>query len=105
MRIIVSSESRDMNRNKEPKYLISEFIYPFTNLRDLTQDLSEYQIVVYTYLMNFRGTVLRFTTLNQRFHYLINKRNNELLYFVYILHHTFCNDFTNNNYFILFIDI
>ena len=37
--------------------------------------------------MNFRGTVLRFTTLNQRFHYLINKRNDELLYFIYILHH------------------
>ena len=87
MRIIVSSESRDKNRNKEPIYLLSGFIYPFSNLRNSTEDLSEYQIAVYTYLMNFRGTVLRFTTLNQRFHYLINKRNDELLYFIYILHH------------------
>ena len=87
MRIIVSSESRDKNRNKEPIYLLSGFIYPFSNLINSTEDLSEYQIAVYTYLMNFRGTVLRFTTLNQRFHYLINKRNDELLYFIYILHH------------------
>ena len=86
MRIIVSSESRDKNRNKEPIYLLSGFIYPFSNLINSTEDLSEYQIAVYTYIMNFRGTVLRFSTLNQRFHYLINKRNDELLYFIYILH-------------------
>ena len=36
--------------------------------------------------MNFRRTVFRFTTLNQRFHALITKRNNDLLNFIYILH-------------------
>jgi len=86
MRIIVSSESRAKNRNKEPIYLLSGFTNPFENLKNTSEDLSEYQIAAYTYLMNFRGTVFRFSTLNQRFHSLINIRNNELLNFVYILH-------------------
>ena len=86
MRIIVSSESRAKNRNIEPIYLLAGYNDPFRNIKNLSEDLSEYQIAVYTYLMNFRGIVLRFTTLNQRFHSLINKRNNELLNFVFILH-------------------
>ena len=86
MRIIVSAESRAKNRNKEPIYLLSGFTNPFENLKNTSEDLSEYQIAAYTYLMNFRGTVFRFSTLNQRFHSLINIRNNELLNFVYILH-------------------
>ena len=86
MRIIVSSESRFKNRDKEPIYLLAGYDDPFKNLRNLTDDLSDYQIAVYTYLMNFRGFVLRFSILNQRFHTLINIRNKELLNLVYILH-------------------
>ena len=78
MRIIVSSESRSKNRNNEPIYLLAGYNDPFRNIKNLSEDISEYQIAVYTYLMNFRGIVLRFTTLNQRFHSLINIRNNEL---------------------------
>jgi hypothetical protein len=86
MRIISSSESRAKNRNKEPIYLLSGFNDPFGNFNNVTEDLSAYQIATYTYLMNFKGTVFRFTSLNHRFHELIFKRNNELLNFVYILH-------------------
>ena len=86
MRIISSSESRAKNRNKEPIYLLSGFNDPFGNFNNVTEDLSAYQIATYTYLMNFKGTVFRFTSLNHRFHALIFKRNNELLNFVYILH-------------------
>ena len=86
MRIIVSSESRSKNREKDPIYLLSGFKNPFENIKNLKEDLSDYQISVYTYLMNFRGIVLRFTVLNQRFHTLINIRNKELLDLVYIFH-------------------
>ena len=86
MRIIVSSESRLKTRDKEPIYLLSGFENPFGNINNLTEDLSDYQIAVYTYLMNFRGFILRFSVLNQRFHKLINIRNGELLDIVYILH-------------------
>ena len=86
MRILVSPESRLKNRNKEPIYLLSGFDEPFSNIKNLDEDLSEYQISAYTYIMNFRRTVFRFTTLNQRFHALITKRNNDLLNFIYILH-------------------
>ena len=86
MRIIVSSESRSKTRDTEPIYLLSGFENPFSNLNNLTEDLSDYQIAVYTYIINFRGFVLRFSVLNQRFHTLINIRNNELLNLVYILH-------------------
>ena len=90
MRIIVSSESRAKNRDLEPIYLLSGYMYPFGNINNLTDDLSDYQIAVYTYLMNFKGTVYRFSMLNQRFQYLINKRNNELLNFVFILYNLTC---------------
>ena len=86
MRIIVSDESRSKTRDKEPIYLLSGFENPFSNLKNLAEDLSDYQIAVYTYIINFRGFVLRFSVLNQRFHTLINIRNNELLNLVYILH-------------------
>ena len=86
MRIIVSSESRAKNRDKEPIYLLSGFTNPFENIKTLTEDLSDYQVAVYTYLINFRGFVLRFSVLNKRFHSLINISNNNLLNFFYILH-------------------
>ena len=86
MRIIVSSESRIKGRDKEPIYLLSGYDSPFENIHNLTEDLSDYQISVYTYLMNFRGFVLRFSILNKRFHTLINIRNDELLNLVYIFH-------------------
>ena len=86
MRIISSLESRARKRNKDHIYLLSGLNNPFENLNNLTTDLSEYQIAVYTYLMNYRGIVFRFNTLNQRFHTLIIKRNNELLNIVFILH-------------------
>ena len=86
MRIIVSSESRAKNRDKEPIYLLSGYTNPFNNIEVLTEDISDYQVAVYTYLLNFRGTVFRFSTLNHRFHSLINISNNKLLNFVYIFH-------------------
>ena len=86
MRIIVSSESRLKYRDKEPIYLLSSYESPFDNVFNLEEDLSDYQIAVYTYLMNFRGFVVRFSILNNRFHTLINIRNNELLNIVYIFH-------------------
>ena len=86
MRIIVSAESRAKNRDKEVIYLLSGYTNPFEHLTNLTEDLSDYQIAVYTYLLNFKGFNLRFSILNQRFHSLINIRNDELLDFFYILH-------------------
>ena len=86
MRIIVSKESRLKTRNKEPIFLLSGYTNPFKYLNNLTEDLSEYQVAVYTYLLNFKGLVLRFSDLNQRFHTLINIRNDELLNTFYILH-------------------
>ena len=86
MRIIVSKESRIKTRDKEPIYLLSGYTNPFKYLNNLTEDLSDYQIAVYTFFLNFRGLVFRFADLNQRFHTLINIRNNELLNSFYILH-------------------
>ena len=86
MRIIVSKESRLKSRNKEPIYLLTGYSNPFKYLNNLTEDLSDYQIAVYTYLLNFRSLVFRFADLNQRFHTLINKRNNELLNTFHIMH-------------------
>ena len=86
MRIIVSKESRLKSRNKEPIYLLSGYTNPFKYLNNLTEDLSDYQIAVYTYFLNFRSLVFRFSDLNQRFHTLINIRNDELLKSFYILH-------------------
>jgi hypothetical protein len=86
MRIIVSKESRIKTRNKEPIYLLSGYDDPFIYLKNLTEDLSDYQIAVYTFILNFKGLVFRFSDLNQRFHTLINIRNNELLNTFYILH-------------------
>ena len=86
MRIIVSAESRAKNRDKEEIYLLSGYDNPFEHLKNLTEDLSDYQIAVYTYLLNFKGFNLRFSILNQRFHSLINIRNDELLSFFYIFH-------------------
>ena len=86
MRIIVSKESRLKSRNKEPIYLLTGYYDSFKYLNNLTEDLSDYQIAVYTYLLNFRSLVFRFADLNQRFHTLINIRNNELLNTFYIMH-------------------
>ena len=86
MKIIVSPESRFKNRDKEPIFLLSGFENPFLNIQNLNEDLSDYQIAVYTYLINFRGFVLRFSALNQRFHTLITIRNKELLNFVNLIH-------------------
>ena len=86
MRIIVSEESRSKNRDKEPIYLLSGYTNPFSNIKSLTEDLSDYQIAVYTYIINFRAFVLRFSILNKRFHTLINISNSKMLNFVYILH-------------------
>ena len=86
MRIIVSSESKAKTRDKEPIYLLSGFEKPFENVKNLKEDLSDYQIAVYTYLINIKGFVLRFSVLNQRFHSLINIRNEELLNIISIFH-------------------
>ena len=83
---IISSLERARKRNKDQIYLLSGFNNPFGNLNNLTTDFSEYQIAIYTCLMNYRGIVFRFKILNQRFHSLIDKRNKELLNFVFILY-------------------
>ena len=86
MRIIVSDESKSKERASEPIYLLAGKDNPFLNIHDLTEDLSDYQIAVYTYILNFKNFSIRFSNLNQRFHELINIRNNKLLNLVYILH-------------------
>ena len=86
MRIIVSEESKIKTRNKEPIYLVSGFENPFTNIRNTSSELSDYQISVYTYIINYRSFVQRFSNLNQRSNELINIKNRQLINIVTIFH-------------------
>ena len=85
MRIIISKESGIKTRQKEPIYLISSYDSPFDNIYNRNEELSDYQIAVYTYLMNQKLFVLRFSSLNSRISELINIKNNNLLYIFNIL--------------------
>jgi hypothetical protein len=66
MRIIMSSESKIKARDKEPIYLISGLDEPFKNIKNTKEVISEYQIAVYTYLINYKLFVQRFSSLSTR---------------------------------------
>ena len=86
MRIIMSSESKIKIRNKEPIYLISGLEEPFKNIKNTKEDISEYQIAVYTYLINYKLFVQRFSSLSTRLNELINIKNKNVTNFLYIFH-------------------
>ena len=78
MRIIMSSESKIKTRNKEPIYLIYSLEDPFRNIKNKYDELSDYQISIYTYLINYKLFVERFTSLNSRLNDLINSKNKKI---------------------------
>ena len=86
MRIIVSDESKLKTRDSEPIYLISGFDDPFQNIKDKSAELSDYQISIYTYIINYKSFVQRFSNLNQRSNDLINIKNSKLINTVIIFH-------------------
>ena len=75
MRIITSTESKIKTRNKEPIYLISGLEEPFQNVKSTSEEISDFQIAVYTYLINYKLFVVRFSDLNTRLNELINIEN------------------------------
>ena len=85
MRIIISNESGKKSRDKEPIYLISGYNNPFENIKNNKEELSDYQIAVYTYLINHKLFILRFSSLNSRLSELINLKNQSLLLIFNIL--------------------
>ena len=64
MWIIISLESKLKTRKKEPIYLILGLSDPFRNLKKTSDEISEYQISIYTYLINYKIYVKRFSDLN-----------------------------------------
>ena len=86
MRIIVSDESKLKYRNKEPIYLIYSLDHPFVNIKNRTNEISDYQISVYTYLINYKLYVQHFSSLNQRLNELINEMNNHLIFIENVFH-------------------
>ena len=86
MRIIISSESRLKDRNKEPIYLISGLDDPFINIKTKSDELSDYQIAVYTYLINYKLFVVRFSDLSSRLNELINIKNQRIINIINIFH-------------------
>ena len=86
MRIIMSSESKIKTRNKEPIYLIYSLEDPFRNIKNKYDELSDYQISIYTYLINYRLFVERFTSLNSRLNDLINSKNKKINNILNIFH-------------------
>ena len=86
MRIIMSSESKIKTRDKEPIYLISGLKDPFQNVKNSTEEISEYQISVYSYLINYKLFVVRFSDLNSRLNQLINNKEQKVMYIFNIFH-------------------
>ena len=86
MRIIISPESKLKNRNKEPIYLISGLENPFLNIKDKNEEISDFQIAIYTYLINYKLFVQRFTDLNSRLSELINIKNDQIINILNIFH-------------------
>ena len=86
MRIISSTERKLKTPNKEPIYLIYSLDKPFENIKNLSNELSDYQISVYTFLINFRLFVQRFANLSLRLNQLINEQNKKLINVVNIFH-------------------
>ena len=86
MRIIMSPESKIKTRPKEPIYLVSGLESPFDNIKNKADELSDYQISVYTYLINYKTYVQNFASLSQRLNELINLKNKRLINIVNIFH-------------------
>ena len=86
MRIIASMERRLKSESKEIIYLIYSLDNPFENIKDKSTGLSDYQISVYTYLINFKSYVQRFSNLSLRLNELINEKNEKLVNIVNIFH-------------------
>ena len=86
MRIISSMERKEKTQNKEPIYLIYSLDKPFSNMKNKNIDLSDYQISVYTYLVNYKSYVQRFSSLSGRLNQLINEQNNKLIKIANIFH-------------------
>ena len=84
---IISSTERLLNTQiKEPIYLIYNYDSPFLNIKNISDELSDYQIAVYTYLINFKLFVQRFANLSLRLSQLINEKNKNLINIVNIFH-------------------
>ena len=86
MRIMVSKESKIKTRDYEPIYLLSGLKNPFKNIKNLEDDFSDFQTSVYTYLLNYKLYVQRFSSLSQRLNDLINEKNKKLIKIVNIFH-------------------
>ena len=86
MRIIVSKESKLKTRDKEPIYLLSGIENPFNNIKNKSDEFSDYQISIYTYLINYRSYVQRFSKLSERLNELIIERNQNLINIFNIFH-------------------
>jgi hypothetical protein len=61
MRIIISSESKVKNRDKEPIFLISGTENPFQNVKNNSEVISDFQIAIYTFLIDYRLLVAIFS--------------------------------------------
>lgn len=85
MRMIVSEESKVKTREKEPIYLIYGYKDPFHNLNK-TEELSDYQTAVYSFILNYKSFVLRFASLNERLYDLIIIKNTSVSSTVNIFH-------------------
>ena len=85
MRRIVSEESKIKTRDKEPIYLIYSYKDPFHNLNK-TEELSDYQTAVYSFILNYKSFVLRFASLNERLYELITNKNKSISSLVNIIH-------------------
>ena len=86
MRIIVTKESKLKTRNKESIFLLSGLEEPFDNIKNINDDFSDYQISVYTYLINYKLYAKTFSNLSRRLNDIINEKNKELINFVYFFH-------------------
>ena len=86
MRIIVSQKNKYNLMNKESIYLIYSLDNPFLNIKNKSNDFSEYQISAYTYLINYKLFVQKFSSLSKRLNDLINIQNKKLINIVKILH-------------------
>ena len=85
MRIIVSQKNK-YKMNRESIYLIYSLDNPFVNIKNKSNDFSEYQISAYTYLVNYKLFVQKFSSLSKRLNDLIIIQNKKLINIVKILH-------------------
>ena len=87
MRLIVSQESKIKTRDKEPIYLIYGLDNPFVNIKNRSDDLSDNQIAIYTYLINYKLFVQKFSNLSERLNILINEKNSRIIRLAILFHH------------------